>query len=410
MQYRTYKLQPLSEPYTWTYTPSNGTSKTFCNYDTLVYASGGAVANSVIDNDYLVSNNSTINIPRPTKAVAGQIIALIDDTGAYDIGVITSVDNTKLQILYKSMLELCNDNMLNPLRVVANQNEEDGIKAKYLYDAVEDTAQILASFFAVAGTDRYRRLPIRLRTSGGGTKADGSYIVPAIWSYTDNSLNVRDWLVELFNTHNVVVQFRLVFEVGRAYIDLYVSRNTTGGRLLKNNVHCMQITHAEDSAAKATVCMVLDKTTKQLLSTYYLQIDNTVTINPNSNTRVQPYRLITAELDQDNEDGATAKTVAEDNLLYSDYNHYVSVSIDRNSAMYPKNLNIGDAVLIVPELQEMTDEDTLTEDYSDGAVMHSIYTGRKEDSESSQVTLIFGKIRLNYTDLIQMQQHKLVRS
>lgn len=409
MQYRTYKLQQLPEPYTWTYTPSGGKPKSFCNYDTLVYASGGAVASNVIDNDYLVSNNSTVNISRPTKAVAGQIIALIDDTGAYDIGVVTSVDNTKLQILYKSMLELCNDNMLNPMRVVMNENEEAETEVKYLYDAVEDTAQILASFFAVAATDKYRRLPIRLRTSGGGTKADGSYNVPAIWSYKDNSINIRDWLVELFNTHNVVVQCRLIFEVDRAYIELYVSRNTTGGRLLKNNVHSMRITHAEDSSAKATVCMVLDQSTKQLIATYYLQIDNTVTTNPYSNTRVQPYKLITAELDQENDDGATAKTVAEDNLLYSDYNHYVSVAIDRNSAMYPKNLNIGDAVLIVPELQDMTDEDALTDNYDD-KVMHSIYTGRKEDSESSQVTLIFGKIRLNYTDLIQMQQHKLVRS
>ncbi len=409
MQYRTYRLQQLAEPYTWAYTPSGGEPKSFCNYDTLVYASGGAVASTIIDNDYLVSNNSTVNISRPTKAVAGQIIALIDDTGAYDVGVVTSVDNTKLQILYKSMLELCNDNMLNPMRVAMAQDEEAEATVKYLYDAVEDTAQILASFFAAVATDKYRRFPIRLRTSGGGTKADGSYNVPAIWSYRDNSLNVRDWLVELFNTHNVVVQCRLIFEVGRAYIELYVSRNTTGGRIVKNNVHSMQITHAEDSTARATACTVLDQDTLAVLGTYYLQIDNTVTTNPNSSKRVQPYKLVTAELDQGNEEGATAKTVAEDNLLYSDYNHYVSVVIDRNSAMYPKDLNIGDAVLIVPELQAMTDEDAIVASYDD-KVMRSIYTGRKENSENSQVTLIFGKIRLNYTDLIQMQQHKLVRS
>ena len=101
--------------------------------------------------------------------------------------------------------------------------------------------------------------------------------------------------------------------------------------------------------------------------------------------------------------------MAEDNLLYSDFNHYISVVIDRNSPMYPKNLEIGDAVKVVPELQEMTDEDELTDNYED-KVMDSIYTGRKENSENSQVTLIFGKIRLNYTDLIQMQQHKLIRS
>lgn len=407
MQYRTYKLQTLETPYTWVYTPSEGEPKSFCNYDTLVYAAGGAVASHIIDNDYLLANNSTVNLTKPTKAVAGQIIALIDDTGAYDVGVITSVDNTKLQILYKGMLELFNGNILNPMRVAIAAAGDDAV-IKYLYDGVEDTAQILATYFAAAGVDKYRRLPIRLRTSGGGS-TNGKYNVPAIWSYKDNSINVRDWLVELFNTHNVVVQCRLVFEVGRAYIDVYVSCNTTGGRLLKNNIHCMTITHSEDSSAAATVCQVIDQETKDYIATYYLLKNNTVTSYAGDPNRVQPYKLVVAELDQDNDDGATAKTVAEDNLLYSDFNHYISVVIDRNSPMYPKNLEIGDAVKVVPELQEMTDEDELTDNYED-KVMDSIYTGRKENSENSQVTLIFGKIRLNYTDLIQMQQHKLIRS
>lgn len=405
MQYRTYKLQQLVEPYTWAYVGSDGVSRSYCNYDTLVYASGGAVASQTIDNDYLLANNSTVNIAKETKAVAGQIIALIDDNGAYDLGVISSVDNTKLQILYKSMLELFNGEILNPMRVALNDSDE---AIKYLYDGVEDTAQIIASYFAAVGTDKYRRLPIRIRTSGGGSSG-GSYLVPAVWKYTDNSVNVRDWLIALFNTHNVVVQCKLVFEVSRAYIDLYVFHNTTGGRLIKNNVHGMTITHAEDSSATATVCQVIDQDTKAYISTWYLLSNNTVSTNANASNRVQPYKLVVAELDQDNEDGATAKTVAEDNLLYSDFNHYISAVIDRNSSMYPKGLSIGDAVTVVPELEEMREGDTISESYSD-KVMASIYTGRKENSENSQVTLIFGKIRINYTDLIQMRQLKLVRS
>lgn len=404
MQYRTYKLQALASPYTWAYTGSDGVSRSFCNYDTLVYASGGAVASQIIDNDYLLANNSTVNIARETKAVAGQIIALIDDSGAYDIGVISSVDNTKLQILYKSMLELFNGEILNPMRVATNTDEV----IKYLYDGVEDTAQIIASFFAAVGTDKYRRLPIRIRTSGGGTSGS-SYLVPAVWKYKDNAVNVRDWLIELFNTHNVVVQCSLVFEVGRAYIDLYVSHNTTGGRLIKNNVHGMTFTHAEDSAASATVCQIINQDTKAYISTWYLLSNNTVTTNANASTRVQPYKLIVAEFDPDNDDGATAQTVAEDNLLYSDFNHYISVVIDRNSSMYPKRLNIGDAVTVVPETEDVYDGDIISSSYAD-KVMPSIYTGRKENSENSQVTLIFGKIRINYTDLIQMRQLKLIRS
>ena len=404
MQYRTYKLQQLAEPYTWTYVTSDGTRKSFCNYDTLVYAAGGAVASQVIDNDYLLANNSTVNITKETKAVAGQIIALIDDSGAYDLGVISSVDNKKLQILYKSMLELFNGDILNPMR-----SDDTGDEVvKYLYDAVEDTAQIVASYFAAVGTDKYRRLPIVIRTSGGGSSGD-SYLVPAVWSFTENTINVHDWLIELFNSHNVVVQCKLVFEVSRAYIDVYISHNATGGRLLKNNVHGMKITHAEDSSASATVCQVIDKETKAYLSTWYLLADNTVTSNASAANRVTPYKLVVAELDTDNDEGVTAQKVAEDNLLYKDFNHYISVTINRDSAMYPKGLEIGDEVTVVPELEDMEDGESIDADYSD-KVMRSIYTGRKEDSEKAEVTLIFGKIRINYTDLIQMRQQKLIRS
>ena len=404
MQYRTYKLQQLAEPYTWTYVTSDGTRKSFCNYDTLVYAAGGAVASQVIDNDYLLANNSTVNITKETKAVAGQIIALIDDSGAYDLGVISSVDNKKLQILYKSMLELFNGDILNPMR-----SDDTGDEVvKYLYDAVEDTAQIVASYFAAVGTDKYRRLPIVIRTSGGGSSG-GSYLVPAVWSFTENTINVHDWLIELFNSHNVVVQCKLVFEVSRAYIDVYISHNATGGRLLKNNVHGMKITHAEDSSASATVCQVIDKETKAYLSTWYLLADNTVTSNASAANRVTPYKLVVAELDTDNDEGVTAQKVAEDNLLYKDFNHYISVTINRDSAMYPKGLEIGDEVTVVPELEDMEDGESIDADYSD-KVMRSIYTGRKEDSETAEVTLIFGKIRINYTDLIQMRQQKLIRS
>ena len=406
MQYRTYKLQQLAAPYTWSYVTSDGTRRSFSKYDTLVYAAGGAVASQIIDNDYLLANNSTVNITKETKAVAGQIIALIDDSGAYDLGVITSVDNKKLQILYKSMLELFNGDILNPMRAISTEEEDENVK--YYYDAVEDTAQIVASYFAGAGTDKYRRLPLLVRTSGGGSTG-GAYNVSAVWSFTENTINVRDWLITLFNEHNVVVRCKLVFDGDRAYIDVYIFQNTTGGRLLKNNVHGMTITHAEDSSASATVCQVIDKETKAYLSTWYLLADNTVTSSASASNRVQPYKLVVAELDTDNDEGVTAQKVAEDNLLYKDFNHYISVTINRDSAMYPKGLEIGDAVTVVPELEDMEDGESIDADYSE-KVMPSIYTGRKENSEKAEVTLIFGKIRINYTDLIQMRQQKLVRS
>ena len=403
MQYRTYRFEELDEPYNWTFPKEDGSDATFTNYDTLVYASGGAVSAFSLDNDYMVTNNSTIEITAETKAVAGQIITLIDENGAYDVGVVTSVDNENLKILYKSMMVLFDVAILNPAR---NGGSDDVIG--YLYDGVDGTARILATYFATEIADKYMRLPLRLRTSGGG-KTNGSYNVPAIWKYKDNTVNIRSWLMDLFDTHNVTLQFRLVFETSRAFIEIYIQHNMTGGRLLKNNIHGLTVKHTEESSASATVCKVIDSETKELLSTWYLLKNNTVTRNSTSGTRVQPYKLTVAEFDSDNEDGATERTVAEDAMLYSDFNHYINIKMDRNSKMLPKNLSIGDAVTLVTDMEEMTVESEIDNSYTD-KIWQSIYTGRKESSNSSEVTLIFGKIRISYTDIIQMQQAKKVRS
>ena len=395
-------------PYNWTFKTAEGEVKTFTNYDTLAYAAGGAVSDWKIDNDYLLSNNSSLTVTKKTAAVAGQLIALIEDGEAKSIGVITAVDNENLEITYKDMLSLFDINVLNPLRERISQDDDDDLDVKYLYDGVEDTALMLASIYATEGVDKYRRLPIRVRTSGGG-RTSGQYNVPAVWKYTSNTFNVKDWLQSLFDTHNVVVQIKLVFETSRAFIEIYNAHNTSGGRLLKNNIHGMEITHNEDSSASATVCQVIDKETKELLSTWYLLSDNTITDNPDATNRVQPYKMAAAEYDSDNDDGATERSIAEDKLLYGDLNHYVKVQIDRNSAMYPKNLNIGDSVTIVPKLEDADNSEEPGEDYGD-KILKSIFTGRQESSDNSIVTLIFGKIRINYTDIIQMRYQQKVRT
>lgn len=92
MQYRVYKRQDLT------------------------YVDSGYVSpnNISIDDDYLINNNSVINILKPTKAVIGDFIAIIKDSGAYHKGVITEVDNADLTISYKSAKEIFNDNIINP--------------------------------------------------------------------------------------------------------------------------------------------------------------------------------------------------------------------------------------------------------------------------------------------------------
>lgn len=500
MQYRTYNFKELeeSEYYNWSLTDEDGTVHTYINKDTLVYATSGAVAEYSIDNDYMVSNNSTVGLAAPTKAIAGQIIALIEDDRTEDVGVITSVDNANYKIYYKSILELFNKNILNPAR---NADTDSGYK--YYYDGVQDTANILGYYFASSGVDKYCRMPIRCRTSGGGSHpvpttkkgslkvspkkynttkevegltwygysssftADGDVIsvtstpssalfrievdtsisgsivsytiwrpvplfstvsvtfdytysvlagqdvatelnVGAIWENFDNELNVKSWLLSLFEEYNVVVQCSLVFETDKAYIDVLIRHNTTGGRLLKNNIHSASFEHQEDKSAAATVCIVVDKEDKSYLSTWYLLSDNSVTDNASAANRVLPYSLKVAEFDTDNDDGATEQSVAESALLYQDYNHYISVKINRESEMYPERLNIGDSVKLVPEIFENDKSDDAS-GYDSADIIESIYTGRKESSENNEVTLIFGKMRLNYTDLIQIKEQRQVR-
>lgn len=404
MQYRTYKYVELPTGYYWEYPNADGSTGRYYNRDTLAYAAGGAVADYEVDNDYMVDNNSTVYIATETAAVAGQIIALIDGSTLFDLGVISRVDTENRKILYRSMQSLLDVELLNPTR---GDRSSDDVNVTYLYDGVDDFGRIIASYFAAEGVDRYLRLPIFVRTSGGG-KTNNKYNVPAIWDYTDNTVNLMEIANDLFDKHNVVLQFSLVFEVNRAYIEIFINHNTTEGRLIKNNVKGMTVTHAEEGGASATVCTVVDRETKAKLSTWYLLSSNTVTTNSAANNRLQPYKLTVAEFDADNEDGATEQTVAEEALLYKDFNHYINVEIDQTNALFPQGLSIGESVTLVPEIEEMQEGQPIESDYED-KIYRSIYTGRKASSKSTMVTLIFGKIRINYTDIMQMRLTSKVR-
>lgn len=389
-QYRAYAFKALETPYVWLYDQT-----TYKCFDTLEYAAGGMVASYEIDDDYMVQNNSSLHIARRTNAVPGQVIAVITEEGVKATGVITSVDNEKLQILFKPMLSLFDVDVLNPTRA----GDSDSSEVHYAYSSVEDAGNILASYFCTDATDRYRRLPIIVRHSGAGETA--------LWTYKDNTVNLRTWLIDLFDNHNVVLTFNLVFSTSRAYIDVLIAQNSRAGKIIKNNIAGMTIEQVSEGGAKATVCQVINSSTKELLATYYLLKNNTVTTNAAATNRVQPYKLTVVEFDPNNTDGATTATAAEDALLYNAFNHYIRLTIDKNTKMFPE-LMIGDGVRIVPEIEEVTTRTVIRQNYED-EIFDSIYTGRKESSDNSRITLIFGKIRVNYTDIIQMRQMREVR-
>ena len=133
---------------------------------TLAYKDGGYVASYTIDDDYIVNNNSTITVVKALsdKVVEGDTIVLIQTSGAYHKGTITTFDNSDFKITYKSDKELFNNNILNPLRKDFIGEVEDGDRI-YKPFGIQYIADIISMYFGSAD-DVYRRLPLKVYTDG----------------------------------------------------------------------------------------------------------------------------------------------------------------------------------------------------------------------------------------------------
>lgn len=315
---------------------------------TLAYKDGGYVANYIIDDDYIVNNNSTIHIVRElnNRVVVGDTIALIKTSGAYHKGTITTFDNADLTITYKSDKELFNDNMLNPLlgKFTNEESAESSIAARF---GIADVANILTSYFANAN-DWARRLPIKIITEGEVTgttislekssdskvslvsfnretyekRAQGieklefyyrsTSIIPGwglgvdegefrvvnladygistlgtpkendkiitqksvamFWTWSNDSINVVDWLIELFKNYNISLSWTIDFDMAnedvnerQPYYIVTLSAITSTGKIIKDNVKMQTITYTERKLPESTVCVVLDEDTKEVL-------------------------------------------------------------------------------------------------------------------------------------------------
>ncbi|MCL2598818.1 MAG: hypothetical protein FWD76_02780 [Firmicutes bacterium] len=273
-----------------------------------------------------------------------------------------------------------------------------------MYDGINKTAEMLLDLFSGKNqNDASKRLPLRMVTRGGG-QTDGRWNVPAVWSNRENDYNALEWMRDLFLRLNVVMQPSLQFETSRAFIEMFVSKNQKVGEVIKNNIKGIVFEQAENALPSATVCTVVDSESKQELLTYYLLDNNTVTTVADAPNRVQPYRLTVAEIDQSK--STDQRAVAENALLYKDFEHFIAITIDKNHNFYP-NLQIGDSVTIVPKVMEMTKGmPPLTDKELATIVIPSVYTGRQVSSESTISKLFFGKFRVEYTDFIQQNYRR----
>lgn len=242
---------------------------------TLKYRTGGYVVTYSIDDDYIVNNNSTITVVKNDKVpeeyslsrvVVGDIIVLIQDSGAFHKGVITTVDDTALSISYKSDKELFNDNMLNPFREQFVGDNTVTVAGKFGIDVV---IAIFDNLFAKT-TDPYKKLPITFISNGDVLDDDEN--VKMLWTWDDDQINLVDWLVELFEKYNLTMEFTIDFNTAEEVLGYraasYVvtfSAITNSGGIIKDNVDMQTITYTTKELPDATVCYVLNSTDKSVV-------------------------------------------------------------------------------------------------------------------------------------------------
>ena len=266
---------------------------------TLAYKDGGYVASYTIDDDYIVNNNSSITFVKKLndKVVVGDAIALIQTSGAYHKGIITAVDNADYTITYKSDKELFNDNIINLFASDYAEQEDLKIAARF---GIEEVALILYNYFGVSN-DWAKRLPLKFITEGDVTKEVENpetgviETIPAmLWNWSNTSIQVIDWLVSLFERYNVSLSWQIDFDIANpisveiengkiktvngeldgeiiihndrlpSYV-VTLSAVTNAGKIIKDNVANQTITYTEREIPEATVCVLIDKDSKDVV-------------------------------------------------------------------------------------------------------------------------------------------------
>lgn len=242
---------------------------------TLKYRTGGYVVSYSIDDDYIVNNNSTITVVKNDRVpeeyslssvVVGDIIVLIQDSGAFHKGVITTVDDTALSITYKSDKELFNDNMINPFREEFVGDTTVTVVGKF---GIEAVIAVFNNLFAKT-TDPYKKLPITFISNGDVLDDDGN--VKMLWTWSDDQINLVDWLVELFEKYNLTMEFTIDFNTAEETLEkrtasyiVTFSAITNSGGIIKDNVDMQTITYTSKELPDATVCYVINSTDKSIV-------------------------------------------------------------------------------------------------------------------------------------------------
>lgn len=364
-----------------------------------------------IDDDYLINNNSKIYAVKKINASSGDIIVLIKNSGAYHKGVITAIDNVNMEISYKDTKEFFNNKIISPFRK---------IEAGVTYDSIDFIKKIIIATYADGDYLTYNEGTFEKTGSlhnGDIIIAKGNIDVDTISTYescyTDNdlSLNLKEYLIDVFEKNNIVIQFNIDFDFSKSpkmatiiyennQIELievptqriprlvYKVRNISTTRIvIKDNIIAASFDFEEQQIPQSTVAYILKD--GYLAKTYYLLDDETISDSfSEGRFTIYPSKPIILDFKYNDKEDLTEEqqmySLASSNLTTGDYYHCIELEISSQSKMIDYNLlQFGTAVRII----------------NNQGIINSIFTGKKESKKDS-ITLIFGKSRRLYTDKV----------
>lgn len=445
MQYRVYKRQSLR------------------------YVDGGYVQKISVDDDYLVNNNSTINVVKKVAPIVKQKTLIVSKSGSYDIGIGNTITNIivvsgdaviedfigsqySVSVLGTAILKIIyeiNDTLFNVVvgDIIALIEDSEAVH-KGVITAVDDVAltisykgdkelfndnipnpfatefdgadndvtvvgkfgvdvviELLRHNFVDTG-DPLKNLPIVFVADGDVLDNDGN--PKMLWTWDNDSFNVVDWLTELFEKYNLSLYWDIDFDI---------AQNDLDARAPKYIVTVSAVTRGggiiKDNVAMQTIAYKSNELP-----------DATVcnVIDSESKSLLGTYYLyekdgeysVSEENDAELSDGRQRILPVKTAIVTFNQNSSGTGEITPEDAATDKLIPSQFSQAI--EIKINSDSkmfDFVNAKFGDQyriineyGTINSIFTGKKFSNESKWVTLLFGLSRLNYTDIIQLKFRK----
>ena len=340
----------------------------------LDYIDGGIVKDYFIDYDIISNNTSSASIIENCEGFKGDIIALIEGNNLVILGVITAIDNSEKKISFKHMKELFNDTILNVFKYTDLLNHK--------FDGVQGL-KIILNYAFIETDDPEEKLPMTIKTFGSDNTC--------IYTSTDDTINLADFINWLFDTYNIYLDFEIDFTNNKIVCNIV--KNSTQGYVIKDNIKLSEPEFDNNELPTYNKVVFYNSDTGEIAGTYYLLADNSVTDDPLNFNRILPpvSTYLSWDETQAIKEDYTMHEQACSELQGNIYNHCILYKLSKKQTMVNcKNFRYGDKVTIVYKDREY----------------QSIFTGLKFTMTDPYFTCIFGKTRIDFTDRMKLYNDK----